>query len=159
MHVTVGESLCRNVSLWYKCCNTRMGVHCAVLQFPILYEGWSLSDNSDIVIWQIHCGILQYISDSLYRMVSLWHNTDIVNLHGMLQYRSPSPPSQGPSPLLTCPMAGRRDWTQTHGGTTTSTTTRAPPSGSHLSLKQVSHRGNPSQRVYLCFEQFNQKCS
>lgn len=115
--------------------------------------------NSDIVIWQIHCGILQYISDSLYRMVSLWHNTDIVNLHGMLQYRSPSPPSQEPSPLLTCPMAGRRDWTQTHGGTTTSTTTRAPPSGSHLSLKQVSHRGNPSQRVYLCFEQFNQKCS
>lgn len=115
--------------------------------------------NSDIVIWQIHCGILQYISDSLYRMVSLWHNIDIVNLHGILQYRSPSPPSQEPSPLLTCPMAGRRDWTQTHGGTTTSTTTRAPPSGSHLSLKQVSHRGNPSQRVYLCFEQFNQKCS
>lgn len=35
--------------------------------------------NSDIVIWQIHCGILQYISDSLYRMVSLWHNIDIVN--------------------------------------------------------------------------------
>lgn len=115
--------------------------------------------NSDIVIWQIHCGILQYISDSLYRMVSLWHNTDIVNLHGMLQYRSPSPPSQELSRPLTCPMAGRRDWTQTHGGTTTSTTTRAPPSGSHLSLKQVSHRGNPSQRVYLCFEQFNQKCA